>query len=278
MASASIETLTHSDGYETHVRWWRPEPSRGAVLFFHGIQSHGGWYQGSGQRLADAGFTVLMPDRRGSGLNTKQRGHIESVERCVADAEDVLNVLLAETGEGAAHVVGISWGGKPAVALAARAPDRVRTLSLVTPGFFSALDLSSEQRMRIAMRMLASRDRMFEIPLNAARHLTRNQRLMDFVDADALKLTHVSLEFLKTTRRLDRTAKAFAETTWRGPIHLLLAGRDQFIDNEATRAWFAGLPSPDKRISLYSEAEHVLEFETNPDPYYADLAGWIADR
>ncbi len=268
MTTSTIETLEYSDGYAAHARWWRPERPRGAVLYFHGIQSHGGWYERSAQHLAEAGFAVLLPDRRGSGLNTQDRGHVESADRCIDDAEDALDALLAETGERAADVVGVSWGGKPAVALAARTPTRVRSLSLVTPGFFSGLDLSSDERMRIAMRVLSTRDRMIEIPLNEAWHMTKNRRLMDFVQSDALKLTHVSLEFLKATRRLDRKAKQFAQTDYRGPMHLFLAGRDQFIENDETRAWFEGLPSPDKRITHYPEAEHVVEFEPERDRFF----------
>ena len=278
MCSPRIARHQHSDGYKTYVRWWRPEQPRGAVLYFHGIQSHGGWYERSGQRLADAGFTVLMPDRRGSGLNTQERGHVASAERCIADAEDVLNALLADSGQQAAHVVGVSWGGKPAIALAAHFPTRVQSLSLVTPGFFSGLDLSSEDRMRIAMRVLSTRDRMIEIPLNEAWHMTKNNQVVDKVRADDLKLTHVSLEFLKTTRKLDRDAKVFGEREYRGPIHLFLAGADQFIDNEATRAWFDALPSPDKKTTFYPDAEHVLEFESDPEPFYRDLVSWLVER
>ena len=90
MPSFQLETLRLSDGYETHVRWWRPPNPRGAVLYFHGIQSHGGWYETSGGRLADAGFNVLMPDRRGSGLNRAQRGHAVSDQQIVEDATDFL--------------------------------------------------------------------------------------------------------------------------------------------------------------------------------------------
>ena len=94
MLLPQTETVSFSDGYRASVRWWRSDHARGAVLYFHGIQSHGGWYEQSGGRLAERGLTVLMPDRRGSGLNTEQRGHVESAVRCVDDAREMLEVLL----------------------------------------------------------------------------------------------------------------------------------------------------------------------------------------
>jgi alpha-beta hydrolase superfamily lysophospholipase len=58
-ASPLISTFTASDGYRWHYRHYPAEGvSRGRVIYLHGIQSHGGWYEGSSQHLANAGFDV----------------------------------------------------------------------------------------------------------------------------------------------------------------------------------------------------------------------------
>ena len=71
-AAFTVETFTASDGY---VWRYRRYPAAGAaraeVVFIHGIQSHGGWYEGSCTQLAQAGFNVSFLDRRGSGLNAR---------------------------------------------------------------------------------------------------------------------------------------------------------------------------------------------------------------
>jgi len=278
MIEAHIDTVVLSDGYRAAVRWWRPPEPRGAVLYFHGIQSHGEWYERSGAHLAERGMTVLMPDRRGSGQNHEQRGHVESVERCVQDGVDALNVLCEASGRDAAHVVGVSWGGKLAVALAAAAARRIRSLTLVAPGLFPKVDLSSSEKFRVAMSMVNARSRMFDIPLNDPRLFTANPERIRYVEHDAHRLLQVSASFLIATRRLDRRVQRLGASGWRGGLHVFLAGRDRIIDNERTRRWLRDLPSPDRQISEYPEAEHTLEFEADPRPFFEALADWIVER
>lgn len=286
-----IETIALPDGYAAAARWWRPADPRGAVLYFHGIQSHGGWYERSAGLLAAQGFTVLMPDRRGSGFNSAQRGHADSAPQLLADAKAALQTLLRDMGQPnssttrrprpaalGAHVVGVSWGGKLGVALADAAGDKVRSLSLVAPGLFPKVDLTRTDKFRVALAMLAERERMFDIPLNAPRLFTANPERIAFLDGDRLKLTQVSASFLLASRRLDRVVRRFSKSSWRGPIHLLLAGRDRIIDNEPTRRWYRSLPSPDRRLTEYPEAEHTIEFESDPAAFFHDLTTWLADH
>jgi alpha-beta hydrolase superfamily lysophospholipase len=278
MQAPAIEALSLSDGYRAAVRWWRVEEPRGAVLYLHGIQSHGGWYEQSGGLLAERGLTVLMPDRRGSGLNQDQRGHVDSVERCLGDAQEMLDVLLKQTGFPAAHVVGVSWGGKLAVALAAAAPGKVRTLTLVAPGLFPRVDMTPVVKVRIAMAMVNDRHRLFDIPLNSPHYFTANPERIRFLENDVHLLQQVSASFLLASRHLDRRVRRFAKSPWRGSLHLMLAGRDKIIDNARTRDWLQNLPMPDQQITEYPEAEHTIEFEPDPRRFFDELTGWIEPR
>lgn len=278
MPNCTIESITLSDGYQAAARWLCPPDPRGAVLYFHGIQSHGGWYEQSAAHLAEQRLAVLMPDRRGSGKNQSQRGHVDSVDRCVQDGIDALLALQQRTGFSTVHLVGVSWGGRLAVALADAEPDRVRSISLVAPGLFPKIDISTGEKFRVALSMMNDRSRLFDIPLNEARLFTSNPRRIAFVDSDPLKLTQVSASFLLATRRLDRPIRHFAQSAWKGGLHLFLAGKDGIIENELTRQWFNALPPADKQLSEFADAEHTLEFEPDPDPFFRGLVDWIAAR
>ena len=278
MLPASIESISLADGYRASVRWWRPAKSRGAVLYFHGIQSHGGWYEQSGGLLAEMGLTVLMPDRRGSGLNQEQRGHVASVEQCLGDARELLDALLQQTGRSSAHVVGVSWGGKLTVALAGSASDRVQTISLIAPGLFPKIDLATTDKFRVAIAMMNDRHRLFDIPLNDPRYFTANPARLTFLETDSVMLRQVSASFLLASRSLDRHVRRFPQTSFHGGVHLLLAGRDKIIDNDRTRQWFDALPSPDRRLTEYPTGEHTLEFEADPSRFLRDLTEWISSR
>lgn len=274
----SIDVFRHSDGYPTHVRWWRVERPKGAVLYLHGIQSHGGWYETSGAKLAELGYTVLMPDRRGSGLNQRDRGHAESAERLIDDVRELLDALLAETDQAGAHIVGVSWGGKHAAAATPAMARWVKSLSLIAPGIFPRIDLPTMEKFRVAFSLANHRKRMFDVPLNDPRLFTGNPDRIRYVDQDPLRLMEVSATFLVASRRLDRLARKLAESTWRGSVHLLLAGRDRIIENDKTSEWLRGLPSPDRQITQYPDAHHTLEFESDPSAFHRDLCEWIDRR
>lgn len=266
------------DGYRASVRWWIPPSPRGAVLYLHGIQSHGGWYEKSGQALSDSGLAVLMPDRRGSGRNAETRGHADSADQCLADAAAELHELLERTGCRVAHVVGVSWGGKLAVSLAARHPRQIAGISLVAPGLFPKVDLTASQKLSVAMSLVRGRDRFYDIPITAPRMFTSNPQWLAYLERDQLQLREVTAHFLLASRQLDRIARRFRYSAWSGSLHLLLAGRDQIVDNDRTRSWFDALPWPDRRLTLYPDAEHTIEFEDSAPEFTTDLGDWILAR
>jgi acylglycerol lipase len=275
MRSPALETLRFSDGYEASVRWWLPQRPRGGVLYFHGIESHGGWYEGSGAVLAERGWAVLMPDRRGSGRNAKARGHAESHRRLLADGVELLDALESRSGSRPTHVVGVSWGGKYAAALAAAHPDRIASLALIAPGLFPRIDLPLTEKFRVAWLLAADRTRPVPLPIHDAALFTANPERIRFAEADPLRLREATAPFLLASRRLDRIARGLGTSGWSGPLHALLAGRDRIIDNERTRAFIRALDIPHRRISEFADASHTLEFEPDPKPFWNALADGI---
>lgn len=275
-----MKTMRLADGYEIHLRWWAAAggaPRRGVVLYFHGIQSHGGWYEASGAALAAAGFDVCMPDRRGSGLNAEPRGHCTSVEQTTSDAEALLRYACEQSGFDRVHVVGVSWGGKQAAWLAQPMPDRVASVTLACPGMFPKVDLTTTDKFRVAMAMVNDRDKLFDIPLNSASYFTDNPERIRYVDEDPIKLTQVSACFLLASRQLDKRLRKFDRSAYRGPVHLMLAGKERVIDNVRTRAWFESLPSTQKRLSEFPEASHTIEFERDPSGFFEAMVSFVVD-
>ena len=270
-----IEPLRFSDDYVAQARWWLPPNPRGVVMYFHGIQSHGGWYEASGQALADAGFAVCMPDRRGSGLSAEPRGHLENLNRLTDDMRATVKAALLRSGQTQVHLVGVSWGGKQAVWLAQNMPETVASISLVCPGIFPKLDLPTSEKFKVALAMVNDRRKDFDIPLNDPSYFTDNVGRQSFVRDDELKLTQVSASFLLTSRRLDRAIRGFERSRYDGGVHLCLAGTDKIIDNEKTRIWYDSLPSQMKRLSEYEDGGHTLEFNAEPQPFFRELVGFI---
>lgn len=124
------------------------------VLYAHGIQSHPGWFTGSAMALADAGHTVYQLTRRGSGDNTKARGHQPPVgPSAVDDVIRTADFVLQDSGQQRLHLLGVSWGGKLVTAFASggkKGRETIASLTLVAPGIASKADVPLRTKFAIA--------------------------------------------------------------------------------------------------------------------------------
>ena len=261
------------DGYRAYARYWSPPSPRGAVLYHHGIQSHCGWYETSPARLSDAGYAVLQIDRRGCGRNQLERGHAESADQLFADAMAGRDELTRRSGRSDHHVVGVSWGGKLAVAAYVHDPAGVNSLSLVTPGLFPLVGVSKEERAKIGFAMIYEGDRLFDIPLNDAERFTKDPKWRRFFETDPLTLRQCTASFYLASRRMDKLIARFPKGS-SVPVHLMLAGDETIVDSDKTTAFLRQLHWPRCRITTYDGARHSLEFEV-PEAYLADLVGFL---
>jgi len=99
------------------------------VLCLHGFPQDGTAFDAVRQRLSAAGSRVLVPHQRGYAWEARPRGRSAyALPELVSDAVAVLDA--AEVN--AAHVVGHDWGGALAWALAARHPERVSGLTVLS--------------------------------------------------------------------------------------------------------------------------------------------------
>ncbi|MGE3804087.1 MAG: alpha/beta fold hydrolase [Gemmataceae bacterium] len=277
----TIHATTAGDGYPWKYRRYLPdEPPLAHVVCVHGIQSHGGWYEYSCERLRQAGFAVSFLDRRGSGLNEVQRGDAPSFRRLLDDISEFL-LLPVKSADGQTtrsqlptFLAAISWGGKLAVAMQRRHPGLIQGLVLLCPGFFPKVKPARLQRLGIAFNRLFRPGRHFPIPLNDPELFTSNPARQQFIRDDPLSLRQASARLLVESVRLDFYLK-LAPEAMRVPLLLLLAGQDRIINNAATRTYVEKFATPDRQIIEYPEAHHTLEFEPEPDRFIDDWIGWL---
>jgi alpha-beta hydrolase superfamily lysophospholipase len=277
--------LAAGDGYRLAYRRYAPPAGakpRGLVVYLHGIQSHGGWYEASCRHLAAAGLAVYFADRRGSGLNAVGRGDAESWEQLAGDVTALEERAVADWWPAAGRLplflAAVSWGGKLAAALARMHADRYAGLVLLCPGICAKRGVSAWTKLQIAKAVLGGHGaQLFPLPLGDPGLFTATPQWLDYLQHDELSLREATARFLFASRRLDD----FMATTpeWiHVPTYLALAGHDDIIDNEKTRWWFQRVAAADKTVNEYSKAHHTLEFEPEPEPIFNDLASWILGR
>jgi len=259
-----------SDGYACAVRRFEPAgPPRGHLVVLHGIQSHGGWYLESAQALCNQGWSLSLLDRRGCGLNSIARGDCPSFRRLLDDVAE----LIGPSNVRPTIVVGISWGGKLAVALQRRHRGLCDGLILIAPGVCPKSGARLITRLRVLVARVFQPTRLFPIPLNDAALFTDTPERRKFISNDPLALRLATARLLVENVRLSVYAR-IARRKVVMPTLVLLAGRDRIIDNDRTRRFFRRVPGP-VHILEYPAACHTLEFEPNGPPFYDDVAHWL---
>jgi pimeloyl-ACP methyl ester carboxylesterase len=116
------------------------------VLLLHGFPQFSLEWAAQLSALGDAGYRAVAPDQRGYATGNQPADvSAYAASELVADVPGILDALGWER----AHLVGHDWGGSVAWHVAARHPERVRSLTAVsTPhprAFTAAIDSGGEQ-------------------------------------------------------------------------------------------------------------------------------------
>jgi alpha-beta hydrolase superfamily lysophospholipase len=277
-SGALVGTFRASDGYRFYYRYYPAsgERPRGRLVWLHGIRSHGGWYERSCRRWAEAGYETYFLDRRGAGWNTPWRGDAPSFRRLLDDVAEFVQHLRQDRPWLPLILGGISWGGKLALALPYRKPGLVQAVVLLCPGLKPRVQPPAMQRLRIALAAHLRPEKRFPIPLNEPELFTADPAAQRYIAADRYGLQQATARFLFQSFALDvylRRARKHVQV----PVYLALAGQDRIIDNAATRAFLAAVPGP-LTVREYPQAHHTLEFEAADHPWWDDLAQWLAQQ
>ena len=277
-AAPEVRPWSASDGYPVHVEVWPaaggPAAMRGKVLILHGVQSHAGWYRGTGRVLAELGYEAHLTDRRGSGSNRKDRGHTPSLARLLDDVAEYLAALRHADPAVPVALAGISWGGKLAVVTAGERPELVDALALICPGLHPKVDVTTGERLRIALAYFTRPLKAFPIPLSDPALFTDSPEGRAFIASDPLGLRAATASLLAASRFLDsRVARVPGRV--HQPALLMLADRDRIVHNGKTLGYWDRVASPRKAVIRYPEGHHTLEFDPDPTLYARDLAAWL---
>ena len=140
-------------GQVFHYAEWGA-PAAPAVVMLHGITGHARSWDDEAAALAGR-YRVLALDQRGHGDSAPAPDGDYSTEAFASD----LGAFLDALGLSRVHVVGLSLGGRVAIAYAGRHPDRVERLVVVDIG----PDIAPEGRARVGRMMAATPERFTSV-------------------------------------------------------------------------------------------------------------------
>jgi acylglycerol lipase len=270
-----LEYIKAHDGVEVPVRVFGGEATGTPVVMLHGIRSHSGWFMQSARFMASRGHPVYSFDRRGSGSSRETRGHARGFGDWIEEIHAVAAYALGRRAAQRVHLVGHCFGAVPAALFACCHPEKVASLILPTPGIHTHVTVAPATKVRIAvLRFCASTRRIpFALAPEDLADLEPDRR---FIRDDTLSLQEVTaglcFEVFRARRSLQRHVHDLT-----APVFMALAGRDRISDNRRNTTFFDLLPSKSKRLVMYPDATHILEFSNEKDRFLGDLADWLKE-
>lgn len=241
-----------------------------ALVYLHGIESHGEWFCDVAAELAARGTAVYLLDRRGAGLNTENRGDCRHYQILVDDMVKFIDLI--QPRHKFIHLAGHSWGGKFALYFAVRRQFLIDSLILIAPGIATKVDLGAPTKFRLALALMLKRNPRYATPIKTEM-FTRDAAALEYIARDPMRLTSATARFYFNSFLMDRYLAQNSDGL-RLPVKLFLAGRDEVIDNDGVREAAARFHSRKCEITEYEDAAHCLLFE-KPKQLTADLAAWL---
>lgn len=248
---------------------------RGAVLVTHGYGEHSGRYDELVAALTKQGLCVATYDLRGHGRSGGPRGHIETFDDYVNDADALLEKLAEDAAwTGKPVLFGHSLGGLISTHVALSAQDRFRGLALTSPFFGLALDVPAVKKL-LGRAMSRWFPRFAQPSGLAGAQLTHDAAIASAYDADPLGVKHVTARWFTEATRAQEIAFERAPEL-RLPLFCMAAGDDLVASTEATRRLFERAGSADKELRVLPGLYHEVLNEVDRGPLLSALAERIA--
>lgn len=259
-APGEIGSYLAGDGRRLRFQVVATEQPRRHLLYLHGMESHGGWFLPAAHALRTEGCTTWLLDRRGSGLNRDlDLGHAPSAQLLLDDVHRMRAVIAAKTPDVPIHLVGLSWGGKLATAVALDGSAGLQSLTLITPGLCALVDLPLLQKVALLLDLPFGGRKQFKVPIQPEA-FTSEPHLLAYIRQDPWRLTHVTARMLWASRSLDPLIRRRIAGL-RLPVLLCLAENDAIIDNAAVLRLLSRLPPGQPTVRRFASAQHAIQLE-----------------
>jgi acylglycerol lipase len=287
LVAPTIEKVRASDEVQLLCRTWKGKTGYPVVVYLHGIEGHSLWFENTASVLNGKGMTVYAPDRRGSGINPRDRGNLTSYKTYLSDLEVFLRKVAFDHIGHSIILIGGCWGAKAATIICQKDYKPVGVdvlnlpiagLALASPAIFTRVDYGMTTKFQIAYNSLLGGDhgshKRWPIPIEPEM-LTNNPTYQGFIKRDSHRLTELSSSFLVEHLRLSKLAEK-AGSSLELPVLMLLAGADSIVDLEKMQQWYARIPSATKELRIFPDASHLLDFDSSWFKEYTHvLSEWI---
>ena len=227
-----------------------PSAATPSVVLLHGLGARAGDWSLQIPALAGR-YHVVAVDLPGHGRSALPR------ERLTIDGiASRVSALVSHVSTGPVHLVGLSLGGCVALALAAQAPERVRSLTLVN-AFARLRPAGPRAALRVLVRLaLVAMAPMPVVAAHVARGLFPKREQRDLCERAVASLGATPrasyVAGLRALARFDARARLAAV---RCPTLIVVGDRDATVPRSATEALRAGIVGA--RLVVVADSGHA---------------------
>ncbi|MGE6575741.1 MULTISPECIES: alpha/beta hydrolase [Paenibacillus] len=280
-----IQSHIQSDGYKTHYRLWGQPKGDDVIILLHGGISHSAWQAPLGEGVnSRSQISFIAVDRRGSGLNSVNRGHLPSKER---EIEDMVSFIRSfESSYTRIHLAGWCFGAQVA-AIVASVLEKEGILSsflMIAPGF------AFQERYGDVLRL--TKHAMFEVvkafdldpepthafmpvPLQPT-DFTDRADWHEFVSNDELRLWKVTESTYKVWSELADWSHLALSEIEKLPMLVVFGNKERLVDNEAVKQLVQErVKSPVIQMEML-ETGHAVQFD-EPEKLAELITSFIAN-
>ncbi|RAG81906.1 hydrolase [Streptacidiphilus pinicola] len=258
------------DGTELALHLWRPRGQvKGAVFYFHGLQSHAGWLWEVGPQFADNDVAFYVLDRRGSGISGGDRQDLPDVDTVVRDYLTAVAHVRREIGDAVPlSLFGHCLGGSFMAALMHHPEFTTRyDAAIFCSAWLGRLHATLDEEQRRALAAETSLE-LWDAGLKSE-DFTDEVRHRHFIDHDDLAvraLTHRSRGVLLGLEELYvRPRKPLPPV----PAAYVSGARDPIIDLDDARVAFRRMTGANGALLQYPTDKHYL--------FYTDVRSRLVD-
>lgn len=281
--------LNSSDETPLAVRQWVGQQGRPVLVYLHGIEGHGAWFEHSGAVFNSFGLSVYAPDRRGAGLNKPDRGHMPSHQALLGDIELLLQFIQLEHPGSKVIMFGNCWGAKPAAVISSSNYKPVNStfsvplagLVMTCPALFTRVDLRFAEKIGIGFDIIRSFNpdarfdrRHIDIPIDVEM-FTDNREYIEYIKNDPFRLKSATSRFFFENFVLSIKAAAAAKTLDL-PFFLIQTDKDEIVNFEKVQDWYRRIPEGKKSLKVFQEGSHSIDFDTRwYTQYITSVMQWV---
>lgn len=246
------------EGLRLALHAWAPARPKAVLYYVHGLQSHAGWLFETGPALAALGIATYVLDRRGSGRSEGTRGDCPSLAEWLRDYAAGLDAVRARHDGAPVVILGQSFGGGLAIALAADPGTAADGLILSAPalGQWRARLGEVDRRAMQADR----RDGPHAASSIRDEDYTSDPRYLAMIRGDDAMVRAVTPRFLAAAIDLEDHVLGLDRPLVALPSVLVQPRGDRIVAGDVARDVYRSLAGDAGVVVELPATEHYLEF------------------